>query len=97
LAVPIMDVAWTIARRLIARTSITQGDADHLHFRLVRGGLTPSQTVALYWLFAAAFGGASLFIRGREKLLALAILAILFLLTAFILRRRAHGSSNEQR
>lgn len=93
LAVPIMDVAWTILRRLAARTSIAQGGMDHLHFRLVRGGLTQVQTVAIFWTFAAAFGGAGLFIRGREKLLALAILAILFLLITFISGKRAHGSS----
>jgi UDP-GlcNAc:undecaprenyl-phosphate GlcNAc-1-phosphate transferase len=93
LAVPIMDVAWTIMSRIMARTSIAQGGMDHLHFRLVRGGMTPGQAVALFWSFAAAFGGAGLFIRGREKLLALVILAILFLLITFIIGKRAHGSS----
>lgn len=97
LAVPIMDVAWTIGRRFVSGRSIAEGDADHLHFRLVRGGLTSGQTVALFWMFAAAFGGAGLFIRGREKLLALAILAILFLLTTFILRKRAHERPTDQR
>ncbi len=91
LAVPIMDAAWTIMRRLISRASLAQGDAEHLHFRLVRGGLSVNQAVALFWIFAAAFGGAGLFIRGQEKLLALGILAILFLLTMFIFRRRIHG------
>ncbi len=93
LAVPIMDVAWTILRRLLSRRSVAEGDAEHLHFQLVRGGLSPARTVGLFWLFAAAFGGAGLFIRGRQKLLALAILAILFMLVIFILRRRAHGRS----
>ncbi len=91
LAVPIMDVAWTIARRILGGKPIAQGDIEHLHFRLVRGGLTPDQTVAFFWLFAAAFGGVGLFIQGRQKLLALGILAILFVLIAFILRRRAHA------
>ncbi len=94
LAVPIMDVAWTIARRLFSGSPLAQGDAEHLHFRLVRGGLSPGWTVALFWLFAAAFGGAGLFIRGRQKLLALAILAILFVLTTFILGRRAHARNS---
>ena len=90
LAVPIMDVAWTIARRLRARAPLAEGDAEHLHFRLVRGGLTPTQAAAIFWFFAAAFGGAGLFIRGRGKLLALAILAILFLLLTHHFRRRSH-------
>ena len=97
LAVPIMDVAWTIVRRVVARTSIAQAGVDHLHFRLVRSGLTPGKAVAFFWIFAAAFGGTGLFIRGREKLLALAILAILFLLITSILGKRTHGSSTEHR
>lgn len=87
LAVPIMDVAWTIVRRLRAGRPVAQGDAGHLHFRLVRWGLSPGRTVLLFWFFAAAFGGAGLFIRGRQKLLALAILGILFAVTMFTLRR----------
>lgn len=90
LAVPIMDVAWTVARRLQLRRSIAEGGVDHLHFRLVRWGLSPGRAVLLFWAFAAAFGGAGLFIRGRGKLLALAILAILFLVITLHLRR-SHG------
>ncbi len=82
-----------LATGVLLGMSIAQGGMDHLHFRLVRGGMTPGQAVALFWSFAAAFGGAGLFIRGREKLLALVILAILFLLITFIIGKRAHGSS----
>lgn len=94
LAVPIMDVAWTIARRLQLRRSVTEGGVDHLHFRLVRWGLMPGAAVLLFWLFAAAFGGAGLFIRGRGKLLALAILAILFIVITLMIRRRPHGTDD---
>ena len=90
-AVPIMDVAWTIARRIQLGRSITAGGVDHLHFRLVRWGLSPGMAVLLFWVFAAAFGGAGLFIRGRGKLLALAILAILFVLSTLIIRKRPHA------
>ncbi|HJV33363.1 MAG TPA: MraY family glycosyltransferase, partial [Patescibacteria group bacterium] len=92
LAVPIMDVAWTIARRLQLGRSIAEGGVDHLHFRLVRWGLSPGTAVLLFWLFAAGFGGAGLFIRGRQKLLALAILAILFVVSTLWIRRRPHGT-----
>ncbi|MEK7546265.1 MAG: MraY family glycosyltransferase [Patescibacteria group bacterium] len=96
LAVPIMDVAWTIARRLQLRRSITQGGVDHLHFRLVRWGLSPGTAVLLFWLFAAAFGGAGLFIRGRGKLLALGILAILFIVITLWIRTRPYGTDARQ-
>ncbi len=87
LAVPIMDVAWTIARRIQLRRSIAEGGVDHLHFRLVRWGLSPGAAVLLFWIFAAGFGGAGIFIRGKQKLLALAILAILFVVVTLWLRR----------
>ncbi|HTK60539.1 MAG TPA: MraY family glycosyltransferase [Candidatus Baltobacteraceae bacterium] len=96
LAVPIMDVVWTIARRIQLGRSIAEGGVDHLHFRLVRWGLSPGAAVLLFWLFAAAFGGAGLFIRGREKLLALGILAILFIVITLWLRRRPHGPDARQ-
>lgn len=97
LAVPIMDVAWTIARRLMLRRPVAQGGVDHLHFRLVRWGLSPGTAVLLFWIFAAAFGGAGIFIQGRQKLLALAILAILFVVVTLWLRIRTHESSSDVR
>jgi len=97
LAVPIMDVAWTIARRIQIGRSIAEGGVDHLHFRLVRWGVPPGAAVLLFWLFAAGFGGAGLFIRGKQKLLALAILAILFVLITLWLRRHPHGRAEPKR
>lgn len=88
LAVPFMDMVWTIIRRLFEGRPPAAGDAGHLHFRLVALGLTPGQTVTLFWLFAAAFGGVGLFLRGKEKLPALAILAILFIGVSALSRRR---------
>jgi len=91
LAVPIMDAAWTIVRRLLQRRSVAQAGRDHLHFLLVRQGLSPGKTTLLFWLFAAGFGGIGQFIGGWQKLLALAILGILYAAVAFILSKRHHG------
>ena len=88
MAVPLMDLVWTVIRRLLDGSSPMRGDDGHLHFRLQQLGLTPGVTAALFWLFAAAFGGAGLFLEGNAKLLALAILAILFMTGAIWLRLR---------
>lgn len=81
LAVPLMDTAWTIIRRtIIERKSFASADLGHLHFRLQALGLSRMQTVTVFWVFAAAFGGVGLFIPGREKAYALAILGALFIL-----------------
>jgi UDP-GlcNAc:undecaprenyl-phosphate GlcNAc-1-phosphate transferase len=87
LAVPFLDLLWTVFRRVVLeRRSFARADAGHLHFRLADLGFTPGQTVALYWCFAATFGGVGLFIRGSGKLLALASLAALFIAVTFLLR-----------
>lgn len=91
LAVPIMDAAWTIIRRLLQRRSVAQAGHDHLHFLLVRQGLSSGKTTLLFWLFAAGFGGAGQFIGGWQKLLALAILGILYAAVVFILSKRQNA------
>lgn len=88
MAVPLMDLAWTVVRRALDGRSPMRGDDGHLHYRLVALGLTPGQTVGVFWLFAAAFGFAGLFLEGRDKLLALAILAILFMIGVLRLRHK---------
>lgn len=96
LAVPIMDTGWTIVRRLLKRRPVAQGDDGHLHFLLVRHGLSPGRTTLLFWLFAAAFGGAAQFIGGWQKLLAMAILGMLYATVAFILSKRPHAKPDER-
>lgn len=88
LAVPLIDVAWTIFRRaVIERKSIASGDVGHLHFRLRALGLTHRQTVGAFWLFAASFGGVGLFLRGKEKAFAFALLALVFVLVTVLVHR----------
>jgi UDP-GlcNAc:undecaprenyl-phosphate GlcNAc-1-phosphate transferase len=91
LAVPIMDVAWTIMRRLMQGRSVARGGQDHLHFLLVNRGLSAGKTTLLFWLFAAAFGGVGQFIGGWQKLLAMAILGMLYAAVALLLSKRPHG------
>lgn len=88
LAVPLIDVAWTIFRRLVLeRKSVASADVGHLHFRLRALGLSHRETVAVFWLFAAGFGGTGLFLRGREKALAFVLLAAVFILVTVFLHR----------
>jgi UDP-GlcNAc:undecaprenyl-phosphate GlcNAc-1-phosphate transferase len=87
MAVPLLDLAWTVARRIIIeRKPWYQGDRGHLHFRLIDSGLSPWATDLFYWGFAAGFGATGLFIRGRDKVLALVLLAALFAVVTFAVR-----------
>jgi UDP-GlcNAc:undecaprenyl-phosphate GlcNAc-1-phosphate transferase len=56
LAVPLADLAWVVLLRTCARKPFWIGDTNHLSHRLVRAGLSQTQTVLLVWLSAAAIG-----------------------------------------
>jgi UDP-GlcNAc:undecaprenyl-phosphate/decaprenyl-phosphate GlcNAc-1-phosphate transferase len=61
LGVPILDTAWVIGRRLLARRSpFIGGDAEHLPHRIHALGLSQVQTVLVLYLICAAFGALSL-------------------------------------
>ncbi|MDD3285020.1 MAG: epoxyqueuosine reductase QueH [Patescibacteria group bacterium] len=81
MGLPILDVFWTIARRLLkGKNPFRFADRQHLHHRLLDLGLSPRQTVAVFYVFAAVFGLSGLFLQSRGKLLALIILLGLMLL-----------------
>jgi len=85
MGIPILDVAWVIVRRVFfERHSFTQGDRKHLHFRLLDAGCSHRQAVLIMWGLTAFFGTASLFLQSTQKAFALAVLAVVMLLLAFV-------------
>jgi hypothetical protein len=87
MGIPIMDVAWTILRRMAAgKNPFKFADKLHLHFRLLNLGLSQRKTVLLYYLFAALFGLSALFLQSRGKLLALGVLVLIMLGVVAIFR-----------
>jgi len=61
LGIPILDTAWVIVRRLLARRSPFQGgDDEHLPHRIHALGLTQVQTVLVLYITCALFGALSL-------------------------------------
>lgn len=82
MGIPILDVAWVIARRLWYRTSPFSPDRKHLHFRLLDIGLSHRQSVGVLYLLSAAFGFTAVFLQSRGKLIALLMLFLVMLLLA---------------
>ncbi len=81
MGLPILDVAWTILRRLLkGKNPFRFADRQHLHHRLLDLGLSPRQTVAVFYFFAAAFGLSGLFLQSRGKLLVLIVLLVIMLM-----------------
>jgi UDP-GlcNAc:undecaprenyl-phosphate GlcNAc-1-phosphate transferase len=81
MGIPILDVAWTILRRLKAgKNPFKIADRKHLHFRLLGVGLSTKQTVLLFYAVSIIFGLIALSLQSMGKILALAILAVIMLL-----------------
>jgi len=52
-ALPVLDTALAVVRRLVMRQSIFAGDRSHLYDQLVDRGMTVKQVVVLFYLLAA--------------------------------------------
>lgn len=88
MAIPIMDLFWTIIRRLReGKNPFRVSDRKHLHFRLQAVGLSPRQTVLFYYSLAVFFGLGALFLQSRGKMLALAVLIAIMLGIIIIFNR----------
>jgi UDP-GlcNAc:undecaprenyl-phosphate GlcNAc-1-phosphate transferase len=59
LGVPLLDLVWVVVFRWRTGKPFYQGDTNHLSHRLVRLGLSPTSTVLLIWLAAAALGAVA--------------------------------------
>lgn len=81
MGIPILDVAWTILRRLAAgQNPFKFADRRHLHFRLLETGLTVRKSVLLFYMISIIFGLSALFLQSIGKVFALLVLAGLMLL-----------------
>lgn len=80
MAIPIMDLVWTIIRRLMAgKNPFKYSDRKHLHFLLQDSGLGVRKTVLIYYCLATIFGLSALFLQSRGKVVALGLLVLIML------------------
>lgn len=92
---PILDVAWTIIRRLSqGKNPFRFADKKHLHHRLLALGLGQRKTVLVFYSLSLVFGLSGLFLQSRGKFLMLIILMALMLVVvvAFNILDRRHFS-----
>ena len=77
-ALPILDTALAVVRRIVAGRNVFAGDRSHLYDQLVDRGMTVKQVVALFYLLAvvaAALGvGVAIWVRARYAVLLYAVL-----------------------
>jgi UDP-GlcNAc:undecaprenyl-phosphate/decaprenyl-phosphate GlcNAc-1-phosphate transferase len=91
LAIPILDTAWAIVRRRLRGTSIATPDTEHLHHRLLDFGLSPRETVLVFYFGTAIFAAVGLAIYGHKRILLGAILLLLLGILIIVLRRIRRG------
>ena len=70
LGIPILDVAWSILRRLRRGGKLQERDTEHLHHRLLRAGLSQPVVVLVYYSVSALFGVVAIYLHKMEKLYA---------------------------
>ena len=86
MGIPILDVAWTILRRLWqGKNPFKFSDKKHLHHRLLGLGLSQRQTVTFFYVTSFIFGASGLFLQSRGKFFALAVLLGLMLILVLLL------------
>lgn len=88
MGLPVLDVFWTIARRLAAgQNPFRIADRKHLHFRLLDLNLGYRKTVLIFYGLSALFGVSALFLQSLGKFIALLLLIILMLAIIIILNQ----------
>jgi len=96
LAVPLLDGAWTMYRRISEGRSPFKGDREHFHHKLLDLGVSRRNIAYFYWLLAGILGLMAISFDSRGKLFAaLLIISVglaLFITVDVILRRRINAS-----
>lgn len=84
LAVPIMDISYSVIRRLLKKTSPFIADSEHIHHKLIEAGFSHNRTVSvLYMLCIAAGFIATSFVNAFRlySVIVLVVLAIMLTLS----------------
>ncbi len=97
LAVPLIDTAFSIVRRLIGRRSVSEADREHLHHRLMRLGHGPRRSVMILWLWTALASAAALiptYTNRGGALVPIALVALALLLFTYFHPGRPNKSDS---
>jgi UDP-GlcNAc:undecaprenyl-phosphate/decaprenyl-phosphate GlcNAc-1-phosphate transferase len=73
---PILDVTLAVARRFLRGQSLFHGDADHIHHKLLKRGLSQRRAVLVLYAVTVAFGAVSLIVVQDAKWLIPVLVAV---------------------
>lgn len=98
LGVPIIDTGMAIIRRLRRGSPVTERDAEHVHHRLVRAGLSERQAVLVLYTVAVGLATVALAMRAATapmQALAIAVAGLVSAALVQMLRRTAPASPDD--
>ena len=87
LAIPIMDTAFAILRRLINKKKIDEPDKEHLHHQLLKLNLSHRNTVLVIYLIDILFATAMLLYMLYNRTIGIIIYAILFIMVLIFIMK----------
>lgn len=87
LAVPILDTAFAIIRRLVRRQPIFEADKDHLHHQFLKRQFSQRRTVLSIYAINILFSLASIFMFVKNKKLGLMVYLSLFIILVWLIRQ----------
>lgn len=79
LAIPMIDAAYLIVKRLSSGRLPIWGGREHLHHRLLALGWGKRQIAVSYWLASGLLGMVALHLNSQQKFYTMALLILLFL------------------
>lgn len=87
-SVPIMDMSFSVSRRLLKGANPMVADGEHIHHKLVNSGLSQNRTVAFLYFICVASGVIATFLLGAQDLYLFLIMFIFLLMAIFYLVAR---------
>lgn len=97
LALPLIDLTTAVIRRTARGSSPFSADRGHLHHKLVDGGYTQPQAVALLWLWSFLVSWGAVSLNFFDDRVVLPVLAVLLLAAGYLtlhpMVRRRRGAA----
>ena len=86
LAVPIMDITFSSLRRIMKGKSPFVADAEHIHHKLLKAGLSQKKTVAVLTFIAIVGGALATYFTGALKnyFIYIAVLILIMIILSII-------------
>lgn len=98
LAIPVIDAAFAILRRILSGKSPVWGDRGHFHHRLLDLGWTKLQVALFYWFATGILGVLALYLNATGKFYTIVgitlVIGAIFLWLPFFLSQKQQGRAS---